>query len=49
MKFQLLQRLLCNALIQSHFDYSVSFWYFSLTKKKDKEMYGSLEIDFVYS
>ena len=29
-----LQRLLCNALIQPHFDYACSAWYSNLTKKK---------------
>ena len=28
-----LRRLLCNALIQPHFDYASSFWYPNLTKK----------------
>ena len=28
-----LRRLLCNALIQPHFDYACSAWYPSLTKK----------------
>ena len=28
-----LTRLLCNALIQSHFDYACSAWYPNLTKK----------------
>ena len=28
-----LRRLLCNALIQSHFDYVCSAWYSNLTKK----------------
>ena len=27
------RRLLCNALIQPHFDYSYFFWYPNLTKK----------------
>ena len=32
-----LRRLLCNALIQSHFDYACTVWYPNLTKKlKDK-------------
>ena len=29
-----LRRLLCNALIQLHFDYACSVWYPNLTKKK---------------
>ena len=28
-----LRRLLCNALIQPHFDYACSAWYPNLTKK----------------
>ena len=28
-----LRRLLCNALIQSHFDYNYFAWYHSLTRK----------------
>ena len=28
-----LRRLLCNALIQSHFDYACSAWYPNLSKK----------------
>ena len=28
-----LRRLLCNALIQPHFDYACSAWYLNLTKK----------------
>ena len=28
-----LRRLLCNALIQPHFDYACSVWYPNLTKK----------------
>ena len=28
-----LRRLLCNALIQPHFDYAYSAWYPNLTKK----------------
>ena len=28
-----LRRLLCNALIQPHFDYACSAWYSNLTKK----------------
>ena len=28
-----LRQLLCNALIQSHFDYACSAWYPNLTKK----------------
>ena len=30
---QKLRRLLCNTLIQLHFDYACSAWYFNLTKK----------------
>ena len=33
LKFLYLKRLLCNALIQSHFDYASSAWYPNLNKK----------------
>ena len=32
-----LRRLLCNALIQPHFDYACSAWYPNLTKKIEKQ------------
>ena len=32
-----LRRLLCNALIQPHFDYASSAWYPNLTKKIGKQ------------
>ena len=32
-----LRRLLCNALIQPHFDYAGSAWYRNLTKKLKKQ------------
>ena len=32
-----LRRLLCNALIQPHFDYACSAWYPNLSKKTKKQ------------
>ena len=32
-----LRRLLCNALIQLHFDYNCTAWYPDLTKKKKEK------------
>ena len=32
-----LRRLLCNALIQPHFDYACSAWYPNLTKSKENK------------
>ena len=32
-----LRRLLCNVLIQPHFDYACSAWYPNLTKKIEKQ------------
>ena len=32
-----LRRLLCNALIQPHFDYACSTWYPNLTKSKENK------------
>ena len=32
-----LRRMLCNALIQPHFDYACSAWYPNLNKKPDKK------------
>ena len=29
--------MLCNALIQPHFDYACTAWYPNLTKKKEEE------------
>ena len=48
-----LRRLLCNALIQPHFDYACSAWYPNLTKKlkhrnqttQNKCMHFSLQLD----
>ena len=37
-----LRRLLCNALIQSHFDYNYSAWYPSLTRKLKNRIQISL-------
>ena len=33
-----LQRMLCNALIQPHFDYACPVWYFNLTEKMKKKI-----------
>ena len=33
-----LRRLLCNALIQPHFDYALSAWYPNLTKKQKNKI-----------
>ena len=43
-----LRRLLCNALIQSHFDYACTVWYPNLTKKlKDKfKLHKTNALDF---
>ena len=32
-----LRRMLCNALIQPHFDYACPAWYPNLTEKDEKE------------
>ena len=32
-----LHRMLCNALIQPHFDYACTAWYPNLTEKKKKK------------
>ena len=40
-KFSLrqLRRLLCNALIQTHFDYACSVWYPNLNKKSSYKLF----------
>ena len=38
-----LRRLLCNALIQLHFDYACSAWYPNLSKKLKKKKIQTLQ------
>ena len=43
-KYSTPSRLLCNALIQSHFDYASSVWHPNLSKKMKNEIRASVSL-----